>query len=331
MTRATRTDVARLAGTSVAVVSYVINGGPRPVAPATRDRVLAAIKETNYRPNGIAKALAAGATHTLGLVIPDVSNPFFAEMALALEDVAFEAGRVLLLGNSAESREREHELVNIFLQRRVEGLLYVGVDDHAQVDTIAATGTPVVVLDRQPDDSPASSVVVDNVGGARAATAHLVEHGYRDIGLLGGPALLSTAHDRRTGWEQAMLEAGLVVREDWMLSGEFSKAAGLELGRRLVSLPALPRGIFAANDQQAVGLLRAAAEAGLRVPGDLAVVTFDGTEDSEFSIPPLSTIRQPIEDIAQAAIGLLLNPAAYESNRVTCAFELVLRRSCGCP
>jgi LacI family transcriptional regulator len=328
--RVTRADVARLANTSVAVVSYVINDGPRPVSPGTRERVLAAIAETNYRPNGIAKALAAGATHTFGLVIPDISNPFFAQMAHALEDVAFGAGRVLLLGDSAESREREHEIVNIFLQRQVEGLLYVGVDNHAQVEMIARTGTPVVVLDRVDDDSPASSVVIDNVGAARAATAHLISHGYRDIGILGGPAGLSTSADRHQGWAAAMADAGLPVRDEWVLSGEFSKASGLELGRRLVAMPEMPRGIFAANDQQAVGLLRAAAEAGLSVPGDLAVMTFDGTEDSEFSIPPLSTIRQPIEQIAQAAIGMLLNPEDYESNRITCEFELVLRRSCGC-
>jgi LacI family transcriptional regulator len=237
---------------------------------------------------------------------------------------------VLLLGDSAESREREHEIVNIFLQRQVEGLLYVGVDNHAQVEMIARTGTPVVVLDRVDDDSPASSVVIDNVGAARAATAHLISHGYRDIGILGGPAGLSTSADRHQGWAAAMADAGLPVRDEWVLSGEFSKASGLELGRRLVAMPEMPRGIFAANDQQAVGLLRAAAEAGLSVPGDLAVMTFDGTEDSEFSIPPLSTIRQPIEQIAQAAIGMLLNPEDYESNRITCEFELVLRRSCGC-
>jgi LacI family transcriptional regulator len=329
--RVTRKDVARLAGTSVAVVSYVINDGPRPVARATRERVLAAIAEIDYRPNGIAKALAAGATHTYGLVIPDISNPFFAQMAHALEDVAFASGRVLLLGDAAESREREHDIINNFLQRQVEGLLYIGVDNHAQVDMVAGTGTPVVVLDRVSDASPTSSVVVDNVAGARAATSHLIEHGYTSIGLLGGPDRLSTSHDRHEGWAQALQEAGLPIRPDWILSGEFSKASGLELGRRLVSLPERPRAVFAGNDQQAVGLLRAAAEAHISVPEDLAVITFDGTEDSAYSIPPLSTIRQPIEEIARAAIGLLLNPHDYESNRITCEFELVLRRSCGCP
>jgi len=328
--RVTRADVARLAGTSVAVVSYVINNGPRPVSASTRERVLAAIEATNYRPNGIAKALAAGATHAFGLVIPDISNPFFAQMAHALEDVAFAAGRVLLLGDSAESREREHEIVNNFLQRQVEGVLYVGVDNHAQVEMIAATGTPVVVLDRVADGSPASSVAVDNVGGAYAATTHLIDHGYRELGILGGPAHLSTAIDRHEGWAAALADAGLAVRDEWVLAGEFSRASGLELGRRLVAMPERPRGVFAANEQQAVGLLRAASEAGLRIPEDLAVMTFDGTDDSEFSIPPLSTIRQPIEQIAQVAIGMLLDPTDYESNRVTCAFELVLRRSCGC-
>jgi LacI family transcriptional regulator len=329
--RATREEVARLAGTSVAVVSYVVNNGPRPVAPETRARVLAAIEATSYRPNGIAKALAAGSTRTYGLVIPDISNPFFAGMAHALEDVVFASGRVLLLGDSAESREREIEILNNFQQRQVDGLLYVGIDNHTQIGPVVRRGTPVVVLDRVSGDSPAASVSVDNVEGARAATAHLVQHGYSDIGLVGGPVELSTARDRREGWEAAMRAAELVVRPEWTVSAPFTKASGLEVGRRLMALDRLPRAVFVAADQLAIGLLRAAAEAGVRVPEDLAVFTFDGTPDSEFTVPPLSTIRQPVEVMAQAAVGLLVDPDRHESKHVICEYEVVIRRSCGCP
>jgi LacI family transcriptional regulator len=311
-------------------VSYVVNNGPRPVAPHTRDRVLAAIEQTNYRPNGIAKALAAGSSRTYGLVVPDISNPFFAAMAHALEDEVFASGRVLLLGDSAESKEREREIVSNFLQRQVDGLLYIGTDNHIQIDVIAKTGTPVVVLDRISEDSPAASVVVDNVLGARVATEHLVSHGYTEIGIISGPEHLSTSHDRFAGWEQAMRAAGLPIRQEWVTAAPFSKAAGLEAGRRVFAGSSIPQAIFATSDQQAVGLLRAASEARVRVPEDVAVITFDGTEDAEFSVPPLSTIRQPIEEIAKSAVGLLLDPDSFESNRMTCVFELVLRRSCGC-
>lgn len=327
--KVTRADVANLAGTSTAVVSYVINKGPRPVSEETRRRVLDAIEQTRYRPNGIAKALAAGSSGTYGLLVPDISNPYFASIAHAIEDEIFDAGMVLLLGDAAESKEREAEILSIFQQQQVDGLLFIGTDNHPHVKSIAQGGTPVVVLDRIDEDDLAASVVVDNVAGAIAATSHLIEHGYRDIAFIGGPENLSTAADRKHGWLTAMAAAGLEVRPEWVIEAGFTRAGGLDAGRRLLRQDRLPRAVFAANDQQAVGLLRVAYESGLRVPDDLAVFTFDGTEDAEYSAPPLSTIRQPVEALAREAVQLLLNPAA-QSRRVTCDFDIVLRRSCGC-
>ena len=328
--RVTRDEVARVAGTSTAVVSYVINNGPRPVSDSTRNKVLAAIEQTRYRPNGIAKALAAGSSRTYGLIVPNISNPFFAAIVHAVEDEIFDAGMVLLLGDAAESKEREEEILSIFQQHQVDGLLFIGTDNHPHVRSIARTGTPVVVLDRVDEDNLAASVVVDNVAGAVAATEHLIGHGYRDIAFIGGPDGLSTSADRKAGWLSAMSAAGLETSSEWIVEADFSKAGGLDAGRRLLAQAHLPRAVFAANDQQAIGLLRVAYETGIRVPQDLAVFTFDGTMDAEFSAPPLSTIRQPIEEIAKSAVRLLLNPDASGSNRITCQFELVLRRSCGC-
>lgn len=328
--RVTRDEVAKLAGTSTAVVSYVINNGPRPVSESTRSRVLAAIEQTRYRPNGIAKALAAGSSRTYGLVVPDISNPFFAAIAHAVEDEIFDAGMVLLLGDAAESKEREEEILSIFQQQQIDGLLFIGTDNHPHVQSIARTGTPVVVLDRVDEDNLAASVVVDNVAGAVAATEHLIGHGYTEIAFIGGPDGLSTSTDRKAGWLAAMTAADLAIKPEWMLEADFSKAGGLDAGRRLLGQSRLPRAVFAGNDQQAIGLLRVAYETGIRVPEDLAVFTFDGTTDAEFSAPPLSTIRQPIEEIAKSAVRLLLNPDASSSNRITCRFEVVLRRSCGC-
>ena len=134
--RITRADVARVAGTSVAVVSYVINNGPRPVAETTRLRVLEAIEKTGYRPNDIARALASGNTLTYGLVVPDISNPFFATLAQALQREAFSHGRVLLLGDAGDNRQREHDLINHLLRRQVDGLLYTSVDRHPWFDLI---------------------------------------------------------------------------------------------------------------------------------------------------------------------------------------------------
>ncbi|MEQ4097503.1 LacI family DNA-binding transcriptional regulator, partial [Escherichia coli] len=142
--RVTRSDVAKEAGTSVAVVSYVINNGPRPVAEATRQRVLQAIKKTGYRPNGIARALASGSTQTYGLVAPDISNPFIASMAHALQHEAFADGKVLLLGDAGDSSCRERELINNMLHRQVDGLIYTSVDRHPYINLIQESGTPCV-------------------------------------------------------------------------------------------------------------------------------------------------------------------------------------------
>lgn len=193
--RVTRADVARIAGTSVAVVSYVINNGPRPVAEATRLRVLAAIEQTGYRPNDIARALASGSTQTYGLVVPDISNPFFATLARALQQEAFSRGRVLLLGDAGDDRQREYELINNLLRRQVDGLLYTSVDRHPWFDLIRASGTPCVMIDTIDSQAGVCAIRVDERDAACQATRHLLQHGYRDIGIFYRPA----DHAQRTG------------------------------------------------------------------------------------------------------------------------------------
>ncbi len=331
--RVNRDDVARLAGTSAAVVSYVVNHGPRPVAEATRKRVLDAIREIGYRPNGIAQALASGVSGVYGLIVPDISNLFFATLAHALEDSISARGRVLLLGDSAESTVRERELVSTFLRRQIDGILFVGVENHASSDdsVMAAVdaGVPVVMLDRVSGANSVSSVVVDNVAGALAATRHLIGHGYPDIAMISGPSHLSTTIDRERGWKQAMAQAKLSVNPEWLIRAPFSRKGGLAAGRTLLDLVDVPRAVFVANEQQAVGLLVAASERKVTVPDDLAIITFDGTEDSEFTSPALSTVAQPLREIAEAAVDLLARPHSDPRSQVVCDFSLVLRESCG--
>ena len=331
--RATRDDVARLAGTSVAVVSYVVNDGPRPVAAATRRRVLAAIESTGYRPNHIARALAAGATATYGLVVPDISNPFFAELAHEIEDAVFDAGRVLLLGDSAGSRERERELVRIFSQQRVDGVLIASVDDAPDLGPLLAEGVPVVSLDRAVVGASVT-IAIDNRAAAQAATEHLIGHGHRDLALVGGPEGLALARDRERGWRDALAAAGIPADERRVLRAAFTRRSGYEAALELLGRDDIPTAVFAASDQQALGVLRAAYELGVRVPEQLAVITVDGTDDCRYTTPPLSTVRQPVERIAASAVERMLAagrtmPAAPE--RIVVPADLVLRRSCGCP
>ncbi|MVZ10403.1 LacI family DNA-binding transcriptional regulator, partial [Enterobacteriaceae bacterium 8376wG6] len=177
------------------MVSYVINNGPRPVAEATRLRVLAAIEQTGYRPNDIARALASGSTQTYGLVVPDISNPFFATLARALQQEAFSRGRVLLLGDAGDARQREYELINNLLRRQVDGLLYTSVDRHPWFELIRASGTPCVMIDTIDSQAGVCAIRGDERDAACQASRHLLQHGYRDIGIFIGPLTMLNAQD----------------------------------------------------------------------------------------------------------------------------------------
>ncbi|CNJ21685.1 LacI family transcriptional regulator [Yersinia mollaretii] len=326
--RITRSDVAREAGTSVAVVSYVINNGPRPVAELTKQRVLDAIEKTGYRPNGIARALASGTTKTYGLVVPNISNPFISSMAHALQREAFTNGQVLLLGDAGDSRQRELELINNLLHRQVDGLLYTSVDRHPYIELIQSTGTPFVMLDRVDPAQQVCAIRVDERAAAFQATQHLIEHGYRDIAIICGPLDMLNTQDRVNGWRDALLQAGLVVRDEWIFSTSYTRPGGYQAAQQMLKGP-LPQALFATNELQAFGCLRAMAEQHLTAPEDLALICFNGTIESEFNVPSLTTVRQPVDEMAKTAIEMLKNwtgePAIREFN-----FSLQLGESCGC-
>jgi len=326
--KVTRVDVAREAGTSVAVVSYVINNGPRPVAAATKQKVLAAIKKTGYRPNGIAKALASGSTQTYGLVIPDISNPFLASIAHALQREAFKHGHVLLLGDAGDSRAREKELINNLLLRQVEGLIYTSVDRHPYVDMIQASGTPCVMLDRVEASEGVSTIQVNEKLAAYQITHHLIEHGYKNIGIICGPNEMLNTQDRLSGWQEALETSSLEVQQKWILAGEYSRDWGYQAVYQMQKV-GLPEAIFATNELQAFGCLKALAELKVRVSEDIALVCFNGTVQSEYTVPTLTTVRQPVDKIAEKAIHILQN-WPYKEAVCEVEFELQIGHSCGC-
>lgn len=327
--RVTRADVARAAGTSTAVVSYVLNDGPRPVAGATRLRVLAAIESMGYRPDGIARALASGDSRTLGLVLPDLSNAFFTALGHALEVAASKVGLVFLLGDSAENPEQQSALIQRFLSHRVDGLVIVGVDEAIDLAPARSAGVPVVLLDRTLVDPEVSTVAIDNRAAARAATAHLIEHGRSRIALVTGPGNLATAEARARGWEEALRDGNISVDTSHVHRTGFDRQGGYGAGLDLFSAVERPDAVFVASEQQAIGLLRAAHETGTRIPEDVAVVAFDGTEASEYCVPSLSTVSQPFEKLAAHALELVRTPRERARN-IVCEFDLVRRTSCGC-
>ncbi len=343
----TRDDVAARAGTSSAVVSYVVNGGPRRVSAATRSKVLRAIEDLGYRPNGLARALRTQKTFTIGLVVPDSVNPFFAQLARAVEDAAFARGYVLLLGNSSQDDTRQAAYVSTFLQRQVDGLILIADSDIGQsslpeqtASALRGAGTPLVLLDRHPSDLWALSLTVDNEGGAYMATNHLLEHGHADVACIAGPSDLHPVEERTHGWQRALREAGIKPKAKSLVRSRFRRDEGYLAAEELLRAAKRPTAIFAQSDEQAIGALRWAHENRVRVPEDVALVSFDGVDESAYTNPALSTVAQPIEDLGRRTVELVVGPQPGEdgspadrpsAHRPECLpVRLVIRRSCGC-
>lgn len=323
---ATGRDVAERAGTSTAVVSYVFNNGPRNVSPATRERVLRAAAELNYRPNALARALSAGKTLSVGLIVPDIANPYFGEVSRALETAATAAGRLLLIADSAGSEEQELQQLSSFIERRVDGIVLVSVSDDPQLGFAAEAGIPIVALHPLDLDQPASSLTIDYDHAAEEATQHLVGHGYRTIGLLNGPTDSAGSRQHAAGFTRAILRSPGV--EASVRRSETSRGDAARVSLDWLASDDRPRAIYVATDEQAFGVLYAAAELGLRVPDDLAVVGFDGTAHSRYAVPSLSTVQQPIPELATRAIEVLI--AAEDAHvHETLPHRFVARRSCG--
>lgn len=322
----TRKDVARLAGVSTAVVSYVVNDGPKKVAPATEAKVRNAIAALGYRPNAAARALKLGSSEMLGMIVPDSTNPFFVMLAHAVEVAAAERGYVLLIANSDASVASERRHVENLASRRVDGVFLSSVLFEPDLRDLESADIPVVLLNHSADSPGFASVGVDLRHGGRIAVEHLAAHGHRDIGLVMGTATGGGLDGREAGWLDGIRAAGLVPGP--IVRAPFSSESGYRVGLELAASPERPSALFASSDILAVGLLRAFHESGMRVPEDVAIVSFDGTPQAEYSWPGLTTLAQPIGEMARAAVDALLDGGAVGH----AIFEptLVRRASCGC-
>ncbi len=326
----TRKDVARYAGVSTAVVSYVVNGGPKRVAPATEAKVQDAIRVLGYRPNAAARALKLGSSETLGLIIPDITNPFFSLFAHAVEDAAAALGYALVLSNSDGNVARERNNVRNLAARQVDGVLLASVLFEPDLASLETADIPSVLLNQERDAPGFNSIGVDLAAGARMAVEHLIGHGHTNIGLAMGTNVSGSKDGREQGWRDALRDAGL--REGPITYSEFDRSGGYVAGQRLLASVNRPTAIFASSDMQAIGILRAVREAGLDVPGDIALACFDGSVESEYSWPPLTTVVQPVTAMAEAAVASLVGAGRGEPPRHRLfATELKVRQSCGCP
>ncbi len=320
-------------------MSYVINNGPRPVAPATRERVLAAIKELGYRPDRVAQAMASRRTDLIGMIVPDARQPFFAEMAHAVEQAAAERGKMVLVGNSDYRDEREVHYLRAFLGMRVSGLILVsqGMSERAASE-IEAWDARVVLLHERPEAIDDVAVVTDDIGGAQLATRHLLEHGHEYVACIGGventPSVGDPVADHVEGWRRAMQESGRST-EGRLFEAPYNRYDAYRVALEVLSGPDRPPAIFCATDDQAIGVLRAARELRIDVPGELAVAGFDDVKEAALTDPPLTTIASDRPAMARAAVDLVLDDAlrvagSRRERLKQFPSALVIRRSCGC-
>lgn len=327
--------VARRAGVSIATVSYVINGS-RACGEDVRERVLRAIREVGYRPNSHARALRRRESRSLGLIVPDNANPFFAEIAHGIEAECRRRGYTLLLGNSDGDPAREAEHVEALVSHRVDGLILISSTSHpAYLEALIQTGPPLVIVDRALDGLAVDTVVVDNRAAGRAAVEHLISLGHRRIVCVSGPAGLRPSAERVAGYREALAAAGLAAAPVEVIETDFTFEGGRQTFARLAALVPRPTAVFACNDLIALGILNAALAAGWSVPGDLSIVGFDDILPAALVRPSLTTMAQPGRELGRVAADRLLDRlsgiAAGEVRRATLQARLVVRESTAPP
>ncbi|MCV7420116.1 LacI family DNA-binding transcriptional regulator [Mycobacterium yunnanensis] len=324
-------DVAAAASVSVGTVSNVLNA-PERVAPATVARVQAAIEELGFVRNDAARQLRVGRSRCVGLLVLDVGNPFFTDVARSAEVRAAQHDLVVLLGTSDDDPVRERTYLDTFEEQRVYGLLISPVrEDSERLLALRGRGVPVVLVDRDGTDTPFSSVSVDDVAGGRLAAEHLCGRGRRRLAYVGGPLGLRQLADRLAG-ARAAVEQFPGATLEVVPTDESSVLAGRAAGEALCARPAVerPDAIFCANDLLAIGMLQGLADGGVSVPGEMAVIGYDDIAFARSAAVALSSIRQPSADIGATALDLLVASAespAAEPRHVVFRPELVARAS----
>jgi len=307
--RPTIYDVARLAGVSTATVSRALNGTGQ-IAPATRVAIDAAVAQLGYHPNTAARSLVTKSTQTIALLLPDITNPFYAALVSGIQRRALETGHTMLLCTTESDPEREEQYLNLLRAKQVDGVLVDGlVLPPDRIARFVRNGLPIVCLDRDVDSTSVPLVQVDNRLGAKLATEHLISLGHRRIAHIAGAPELRISEERIGGYRDAFAAAGLEPDPGLLAVGSFTEEGGYEAMRALLDAAELTA-VFAANDLSAIGAVNAIVESGRRVPEDVSVVGFDDLRLSRFTTPPLTTIHQPALEIAERATQLLLDLAA---------------------
>jgi len=325
-------DVARESGVNISTVSRALNGSYG-VNDQTREHVIAVAARLNYRPNRVARGLVTGRSHSLALVLSDIRNPFFAEVARGAEDAARGGNCDLVLCNSDLNADKQMQYVQSLLEKRIDGILMNSVSmlSQEQQAQLVASGVPIVLLNRSASNRTFSTVCADNESGGALAAKYLFDLGHRKIAHLTGPRQHGNLTDRARGFVRALQTAAHPVQPT-VLHGKFNFGGGAELTRKLLDEHPDITAIFAANDVMAFGVVRAALDRGLRIPEDLSLIGFDNIEFSGIVHPPLTTIHQPKYEMGYAAVEILLRLAREKAKQTPehrlLGVEIMERQSC---
>ena len=299
-------DIARLSEVSITTVSLILNKKDKEISEETRQRVLRVIKEQNYVPSSIARSMITKKTKIIGLLVPDVTNPYFPELVRGIEDVASSFGYNVLLCNTDDNQEKEMEYTNILKDKQVDGIIFISAvrSNHNGIIELSNSGMPVVVLDRILEQESLNSVYLDNVEGGYIATVHFIEKGHKKIGCITGPLENKSAKDRYEGYRKAIQEGQLNFEEGFVYEGDYKFSAGEEGAELLIK--AGVSAIFVSNDMMAYGVYRKLGQLGLKIPEDISVVGYDDIYLSTVHTPALSTVRQPRHEMGEAAVSMLI-------------------------
>jgi LacI family transcriptional regulator len=324
-------DVAREANVSMATVSRVVNGNPN-VKPATRKKVLEVISRLGYRPNAVARGLASKKTTTVGVIIPDISNIFYAELARGIEDIATMYKYNIILSNSDQNAEKELHLLNTMLGKQVDGILFLGghiSEEHVQ--EFERSPVPIVLAGAVEETSKVPSVNIDYKAASYDAVTELLEKGHKRIGFVSGPF-----HDtinmkfKLEGYREALAKAGVEYSDDLVVEGEYTYDSGLEAWQRFSELEDKPTAIFVGNDETALGVVHGAQDQKVSIPDEVEVISFDNTRLALMVRPQLTSVVQPLYDIGAVAMRLLtkyMNKETVEESTVVLPHRIEHRNS----
>jgi DNA-binding LacI/PurR family transcriptional regulator len=304
----TLVEVAKRAGVSIGTASNVIRGTAR-VSPELRERVVAAARDIEYYPGNIANNIKIRQTCMLGMILPDITNPFFPEIMRGAEDRAYERGYLLVTANTDERIERERKVISALRSRRVDGILLAAAsgDDFKHIREVIEAGISVVCLDRTIMGLDTDAVLLDNVRGGLRCVRHLIRLGYREIAIITGPLGLLSARERYKGYQDALQEAEIEVVRSLVQEGDYRKESGHSLGKKLAKMRNRPSAIFVCNGLMALGVLEAFDEMGIRCPEDIALATFDDVAMVGSLHPRLTTVVQPSYEIGSRAAAMLMD------------------------